>query len=310
MRNFKILVFTALLLLPGMASAQRAATQTAPVFTLIIQVNVPDAIIFVDGNRMPTNRITLPRGDRVVRVTAPGYQDFTTTVNLMANMTLPVTLQPLTAVLTIQVNVPNASIFVDGAMLKGNQASVNLGNRTIRVTAPGYIDFNTTVSMTSNMTLPVTLQPLTFQVRINAANVQGAEVYINNRPAGRTPFVTQLPEGRYMLAIQAPGFISHSESFAVGPERTINVNLQPATATVNFQLPATTINSGLGGKHWDQITIHVDGVAQKGNVVIVQPGKRLIKVVAGGLQAEMVYDFLPGMTYTFEPFMGINIRNQ
>ena len=272
------------------------------------QLNIPGAQIYVNNQPIKGTVATLPFGTHTVRVSFAGYVEFTTTITVNGNMTVPITLQPATATVTFQLNPGNAQVFVDNQTIKGNTVTLTMGNHSVRVTAPGYIDFNTTVTVNGNMMLPVTLQPQTFKLSVNASNVKGAQVLLNGAQAGTTPFNTQLTAGTYTVTIQAPGFTAYTESFTVGPDKTINVTLQQALATLTVQLPAANINTDMKGGHWSQIIIWVDGVQQKGNVIQLTPGKHLIRITSGGMQVEVMYEFEAGKSYVFEPFMGVNIK--
>ncbi len=272
------------------------------------QLNPGNAQVFVDNQAIKGNSATLTMGNHSVRVTAPGYVDFNTTITVNGNMTLPVTLQAATAQVSFQLNPGNAQVFVNNQAIKGTAVTLPMGNHAVRVTAPGYLDFNTTITVNGNMTLPVTLQAQTFRLSVNANNVKGAQVLLNGSQVGTTPFNTQLGVGTYTVTIQAPGFTAYSESFTVGPDKTIAVNLQQSLASLTIQLPAANINTDMKGGHWSQIIVWVDGVQQKGNVIQLTPGKHLIKITSGGMQVEIMYEFEAGKSYVFEPFMGMNIK--
>lgn len=376
MKKLLFAAMAALLIVSG-AFAQRSATQTTKPasFQLTVAVTPPNAAIFIDGAQIKGNVATVAQGTHTVTVKAPGFADFTTTVAVNGNMTLPVKLQSAMVQLTIAVTPPNAAIFVDGAQIKGNVATVATGNHAVSAKAPGYVDFNTTVTVNGNMTLPVAMQqaafPLsvnanvkgaqvlingamagpapfstqlapgsytvtvqapgylaynesfahngpklinanlqaaTFQLSVNVANVKDAQVLLNNAPAGNAPFNTQLAPGTYTVTVQAPGFNPYTESFThVGP-KSINVSLTPAMGTVTIVIPAASINTDMKGGHWSEIQVIIDGVAQKGQTVQVAPGRRLIKVISGGLQVEGFYEIQAGRNYTFEPFMGLNLK--
>lgn len=272
------------------------------------QLNVPGAQIYVNNQPIKGTVATLPLGTHAIRVSFAGFIDFTTTITVTGNMVVPVNMQPATAQVSFQVNPPNAQVYVNNQAIKGNTVTLNLGNYSVRVTAPGYLDFNTTIAVNGNMTLPVTLQAQTFKLSVNANNVKSAQVLLNGAQAGTTPFTTQLTAGTYTVTIQAPGFIAYTESFTVGPDKTIAVNLQQALATLTIQLPAANINTDMKGGHWSQIIVWVDGVQQKGNVIQLTPGKHLIKITSGGMQVEIMYEFEAGKSYVFEPFMGLNVK--
>lgn len=215
---------------------------------------------------------------------------------------------PVNHQLTIAVNPAGAAIFVDGTQIKGNVATVTAGMHTVTTKAPGYIDFTTSVNVSAAMTLPITMQPLTYALSINVSNVKGAQVVLNGNVVGIAPFNTQLPGGGYTVTLQAPGFMPYSESFSMTGPKSINVALQPAMGMIQIKLPASAVNTDMKGSHWSQIQVFIDGVPQKGQTFQVPPGRRLIKITSGGLQVESFYDIVAGGSYTLEPFMGLNLR--
>ncbi|MBN2875159.1 MAG: PEGA domain-containing protein, partial [Spirochaetales bacterium] len=246
-----------------------------------------------------------------VTVTAKGYLDFSTTVTVQGNMTLPVTMQAATFPLSVNAaNVKGAQVLVNGSMVGASPYRGNLapGSYTVTVQAPGFLAYNESFVLNGPKTITVTLQPATFQLSVNATNVKGAQVLLNGSMAGNAPFNTQLAPGTYTITVQAPGFVSYSESFTLTGPKSINVTLQTAMGTVSVVLPAASINTDLKGGHWSQIQMYVDGVPQKGQIVQLTPGRHLIKITSGGLQVEGFYDIQAGETYTFEPFMGLNLK--
>src|SRR5690606_29003862 len=68
-----------------------------------------------------------------------------------------------------------ATVFINNEQqARGTPIAVQLaaGTYTVRVTANGYIDYTTTVTLNSNQNINATLQPITYNLRVNA-NVGG-----------------------------------------------------------------------------------------------------------------------------------------
>lgn len=313
MKKTMVFILIAALMLPGTVFAQRTATQQAApsTFQLTINVNPSFAEIYVDGGQIKGNVATLGAGTHTVMTRAKGYLDYTTSVNLTGPMTLPITMQPATFQLSVNAaNVKGAQVLLNGGAAGSTPFNTQLvpGSYTVTVQAPGYLAYSESFTLSGPKSVNVTLQPATFQLSVNVANVKGAQVLLNGGMAGNTPFNSQLSPGSYTVTVQAPGFVSYTESFTLAGPKSINVNLQPAMGTISVVLPASGINTDLKGNHWNQINIWVDGVQQKGQTVQVSPGKRLIRITSGGLQVEGFYDIQAGVSYTFEPFMGLNLR--
>lgn len=211
--------------------------------------------------------------------------------------------------LTVVPSPSNAQIFINGSAVKGLVATnLPAGTYTLTVRAPGYQDFSTAVTVTANVTVPVTLQPLGYQLSVNVTNVKGAQVFLNGALAGNAPFSAQLSPGSYSLVVRAPGFMDYAENFALSGPKNVTTALQPMTASYQVVVPAANVNPEIKGGHWSQIQVYVDGALQKGNAGQVQPGRRLVRVTAGGMQAEAWIDFQAGGTYTIEPFMGVQVK--
>ncbi len=106
----------------------------------------------------------LPAGNYRVRVSAPGYGDYTTTVALRAGATLNlnVTLQEQRVNLTVRSNVDGARVFVNGresGNIRGGNLTLTLtrGDYEIAVIASGYRANVTTAQVRSGGTLTLNL---------------------------------------------------------------------------------------------------------------------------------------------------------
>lgn len=129
------------------ATLQRAqASPQVRTFSLTVNANVKDAQVFVGDTLAGTAPLTtsVAQGTHIVRVTAPGYTDYSISVNLTGNQTLSAQLQPAMASVTL--NIPphlrrqdarnpggDFRLFVDGRPVQGHQFQVLPGAHTIRL---------------------------------------------------------------------------------------------------------------------------------------------------------------------------------
>jgi hypothetical protein len=186
--------------------------------TISVNVSPSNATVFVDGVRVGTGSqsVTVAPGQHSVRVTANGYTDFNQTVNVNAGANVPVqaNLQAIIQNGILQVNVPNgAQVFINGALVGSNSGRITVpaGQVSVRVTLPGFQDFNATVTIQANQvnTVNADLQPLAGSLLVRG-NVANSTVYINGNEVGRIGNdgvlrVNNLPVGNHELTVVAPG---------------------------------------------------------------------------------------------------------
>jgi len=137
------------------------ANLAAPTFNLTVTTNVPAAEIFVNGANQGRGRLNqaLAPGNYQVRVAAPGYSDFTATVNLNQNQTVNAVLQPAMGTLNLIIPAeildrregnPSAQIklHVDGSPQNSTSLQLTPGRHVIRVSSGG-LSFERMVDITA-----------------------------------------------------------------------------------------------------------------------------------------------------------------
>lgn len=236
MKRTLLAILALALALPASVFAQRTTTQpaTAATFTLTLQVNVPGAQLFIDGVQVKGLVNQVAAGTHTVTAKLKGFNDFSTTVNVTGNMALPITLTraaPTLFALSVNAaNVKGAQVLLNGAVVGSTPYRSDLasGSYTVTVRAPGYADYNESFSLSGPKSINCTLQSMSFTLSVNA-NVAGAQVLLNGSVVGATPFRGDFMPGSYTVTVQAPGFLSYSESFSLSGPKSISATLQAAT---------------------------------------------------------------------------------
>ncbi len=129
-------------------------------FPLSINVNVPNAMVFVDGVQVQGVPL-VDAGQHSVQVSADGYQDYTSTVNVAGPLAVNVVLNPLGYQLTVNSNVANAVVVVNNVEKGPVPYSEILppSTYTVRVSAQGFVDYVATVSLSRPIVINAPLKP-------------------------------------------------------------------------------------------------------------------------------------------------------
>jgi hypothetical protein len=166
------------------------------------------------GNTTPNYSMLLPPGNYRITVRKNGYVDYNSTIVLSAaGVTLQVNLvQPGAASAPAMVPqgvvpnaMPNAATPRNAIPMPNTVPAPDISQNNNRRPVPQIFNYALTV----------------------AANVNGADIFINGNPAGKAPFSTQIPNGSYTILVRAPGFVDYNQNFVVngGPVQ-VNAMLQ------------------------------------------------------------------------------------
>ena len=247
---------------------------------------------------------------------ADGYADFIGPVVVTGNQTFSVNLQSLqpSFPLAIRVNVPNATVIVDGVDVTGTVPGVFAGSHSIQVTADGYRDYNAVLNVNRPMTIDVALQPAGFLLTVNA-NVNNATVTVNNVVKGPTPYSEYYAPGSYTVRVSAPGFVDYLASVALDRPIALNVQLQrvsPSTLTVAIP-PALVDPDMRQGDPQGQVRVFVDNrlvnARREMTNIVILPGRHRIRIASGAFSVQLGELMVqPGMSYIIEVGMDLKVR--
>lgn len=133
-------------------------------FQLAITANPANATIFVDGVQVSGNMASVTPGNHSVKVSAQGYTDFTNTVSVAANMSLPVTLQAIAP--------PGPSLDALRALLKALENPKNLvsgASKTMSDVATSEAKVESSDQSVNALGVPITTKVVTQKFKASAS---------------------------------------------------------------------------------------------------------------------------------------------
>jgi len=153
----------------GGGNGQQGGYQNQPQsYNLMINANINGAMIFIDGAQINVGtpaRVALAPGRHSIRVTANGYGEWRRDIDLNGDSSVTAYLQQQSYSLRVRSNVEGAQVTIGGTgggQLAGGrtpfEATVPQGIYVVTVSAPGYLAFTTTVTVSRNEVVQAVLQ--------------------------------------------------------------------------------------------------------------------------------------------------------
>jgi hypothetical protein len=216
-------------------NSNQAINATLQQQTVSLQVqaaNAPGAAVLLNGNQVGSSpyNTALPPGTYSITIRSPGFLDYNTQVNLSSPQVVSVSLQQQTFTLQVQAtNAPGAAILINGNQAGSSpfNGSFAPGNYSITIRAPGFTDYNTSVSLNSPQAVSVALQQafVSYTINIPAAYLGGGnegrgndngkgndrnaiQVYVDNmqlQPVNGGSYQGMAAPGRHQVRIVAGG---------------------------------------------------------------------------------------------------------
>lgn len=229
-----------------------------------------------------------------------GDESKSLTYPVRGDVVVPSIFTPTGFSLTVNTNVPGASLAVDGHAFAGNTTTVSPGNHTLTVNAPGYQSLTLPFSQPRQANvLNITLISSTFPLTVNT-NVPGASLAVDGVAfAGNNTAVTP---GSHTLTVSAPGYQSLTLPFTQPSQANIlNITLIASTGTVQVdtgRLPRTGL----------PYSVFVDGGEVRGGLLTLMPGAHTVRVVSGNLSLETTVTVAAGQALTLTPSIQWELR--
>ncbi len=312
----KMFTVTAFMIIAAAALVSGQGFRAKKIWDLTVAVNAPNASIYIDNELIDGNTAKVAGGPHNIRVQAGGYFDFVGPVVVTGNQTFNVQLRPQGFALTIRVNIPSATVLVDGTDVTGTVPNVAPGPHSIQVTADGFRPYQANVNVSGPITMDVQLKRMPGFALTVLANVPNATVLLNNQSRGSTPYTESLPPGPYALRVSAPGYADFVANINLTRAMTMNVQLQRQLIPPSFSVvipPAFVNPEQRQGDPRSQIRIFVDDqqVNSRNEMdhIQVSPGRHSIRVASGAFSIQVGdIDMQPGASYVFELSMDLKVR--
>jgi hypothetical protein len=230
--------------------------------------NVEGATVFLDGKNIGTItggilQVPIPVYDHLVqrqlRMEAPGYSAYNEILlqnpkvgeTMIVRGKLQVLPFNLTGSLSLAISPPGGQVSIDDISMGVVDQSgimtfhtVKSGNRIVKVTLPGYKNYEQQITVASNLVtkMRIALLPLTTGTLQISSVPSGAQINLNGSPYGITPVTAlDLEQGIYTIECSLPGFQIYKSQVVLSPGQNIPVSaiLQPVPTPTPTLVPAT-----------------------------------------------------------------------
>ncbi|MDB5214742.1 MAG: TonB-dependent receptor [Myxococcaceae bacterium] len=232
-------------------------------------------------------------------------------------------LEQFVAQLTVDVNEPGADVFVDenkiGVSPLSASVSVQLGERHVRATKPGFADARETIELkgggAGRVFLKLAPAKQTSLVNVNVVGPARAVVKIDGKEVGPAPYRGQVEVSAspHEFSAEAPDFVTAVQSAIVKENEALNLTLQLSQQQQKGKLIVVTRPEGalididgktVGATRWEgpvDVGIHQVAVKKQGyypysyDVEVTKGGER---TVTASLNEDRNTSFVPWLIGT------------
>jgi len=198
--------------------------------------NLDDTAITLNGEPIgtaPAFKADVPPGTHVVAARTPGGARASKQIEVRAGEVTTVSLEltevertPTRARVRVVSSVPGSTVDIDGQHQGPSPLVVedlDPGTHFVTVTAPGYSPWRQSVDLKPGDNQVVAELGQSGQVEIQTRTGEQAEVFVDGRPIGRTPFVGSLPVGTHNVLLRRADGETEEFRVAVGGDRIVKI---------------------------------------------------------------------------------------
>jgi PEGA domain len=205
--------------------------------TVRVLANVPGAEVWVDGRlagTAPHDAADLAAGEHIIEVRAKGYtnKEQRVTVNagsadiLKFDLVAAAANVATTGKIKVVSPVPEARVFIDGANVGTAPADKELtaGEHFVVVEKEGFAKFEQKVAIEAGQTITVTAQLRSVGKVRFLSTPAGAEVVLDGKPVGKTPYEADIEGGEHVVTVRLEGYFDFEQPLKVEGGQTVNVS--------------------------------------------------------------------------------------
>ena len=226
---------------------------------LSIEVNPATATLFVDGNKIAglPYRDSLQVGFYEIYIENDGYLSSRKTIEVFEKQHTEI-FEELSHTTTVKISSAptQANIYLNGKYMGKTPESILLsyGQNNIVLKKPNYEDLHQSIEVTANTKkFDFDLQPEKFNVKVTSTP-SGANIYVEQIYAKKTPAKLNLPYGEYRLMIEKKGYFRKRKLVRVNfDNQSFNFRLQ--------KLKHVRVGFVRGAESWGGEITYVDGLA-------------------------------------------------
>ena len=242
--------------------------------------------IDIDGVALPLGeRFLIRAGDYDLRISAPGYVDYTGTLSVSgeASQRVDIALSPLPGRVTFAGLPAGARIQIDGedaGTAPFADESLAAGEHRVSIDSARHLPLQRRIDVTGReveQTIDFELEPAWADVSIDS-EPSGATVIVDGDAIGSTPLSAEILQGERTLVLQAAGFadMTRTLTLSAGEQRDLGtLPLLPAAGLLALESEPTAANVTVDGEYRGQTPLTVElAPGTEHRVQLSRPGYR------------------------------------
>lgn len=187
-----------------------------------VDLRVPgNADIYIDSAKVGSGewKGKLEYGEHVIECRKDSHRSTSMTIEVEPMTLSPIMLEapvPIMGILNVPAAPAAAEVYVDGKLVGRTPCSVEvlIGSRTVEVKKSGFVPSTSKVTIKEGETTNLNIK-LSDILPVTIKSLPSANVQIDGRTYGKTPYTTALAKGEHQLVLKARGYYDMKKTFNV-----------------------------------------------------------------------------------------------